>query len=849
MVSRLVMTAGKGISDRPLCTTLLLAVLAAVFLSGCQRPTSPDAVALQIRQEIRTGKLEAAQRDAEAALAKYQTDVEWAARFRILEARILIMRGSLSESLQLSEQSLPHSLERTDTEVERKMVQGLAHDYLQQFDAADRAISEAENLGAAIDSSLLGAVAQTRGILEVDRKNFARATAAFRSAAAIGRKRNLPRAELDALANLGYVAMTQEHYDEAVDAFRAALAKSRLIGAADVEAKTLGNLGWNYSAVGDFENAETFLAEAQTKAGQAGLAGDQTYWLNSLAAVYFQQHRYQEARSTARTALELADKQDDKNTLTTCLNTASEIALATGHLDEAERFNLRAAEIENAGLDQFGINRSQLITGQIETGKKHYQPAEASFRKVLADPKAETPLKWEAHARLAEMYAAQGRPAKANHEFEIAIRTFEDARKSVQREEFRVSFLSSAIEFYDAYVNFLIDQKRPLDSLKTADLSRAQSLELGLSSSNNSVSGPDSRTVSRFVAPSNPQDTARQLSATLLFYWLGEKKSWLWAVTPTKTSLFPLPPSAEIDATVRNYRDSFTGPRDQLESGNAEGRKLYATLVQPAEKLIANDSRVVILPDGTLNSLNFETLIVAGSKPEDKAHYWIEDVTIVTANSFALLSPSLFGAPPKDGRLLLIGDALAASPDFPPLPQGGKEVGLLENYFTSSQRLELTGANATATHFLSSEPEKFSYLHFATHGTASRLRPLESAVILSPEGDSFKLYARDVVRHPLSAYLVTISACNGAGTKSYAGEGLVGLSWAFLRAGAHNVIAGLWEVSNASTPQLMDELYKGLRAGEDPATALRKAKLHLVHSTGNYRKPFYWAPFLLYSGS
>jgi CHAT domain-containing protein len=107
----------------------------------------------------------------------------------------------------------------------------------------------------------------------------------------------------------------------------------------------------------------------------------------------------------------------------------------------------------------------------------------------------------------------------------------------------------------------------------------------------------------------------------------------------------------------------------------------------------------------------------------------------------------------------------------------------------------------------------------------------------------------DVVRHPLTAYLVTISACNGAGTKSYAGEGLVGLSWAFLRAGAHNVIAGLWEVSNASTPQLMDELYKGIHAGEDPATALRKAKLTLVHSSGNYRKPFYWAPFLLYSGS
>jgi CHAT domain-containing protein len=321
-------------------------------------------------------------------------------------------------------------------------------------------------------------------------------------------------------------------------------------------------------------------------------------------------------------------------------------------------------------------------------------------------------------------------------------------------------------------------------------------------------------------------------------------------ITPAEIIARPLLNSDQIDAAVKGYRQTLVlDPRDPLDTQNADGKKLYATLIEPVQELIPRNSRVVILPDGSLNSLNFETLIVPGSKPQDKPHYWIEDATITTANSLALLSRASLGAPPMDGRLLVVGDVLAASTDFPPLPQASKEVGLLRNYFSSAQRLELTGANATATRFLSSQPEKFSYLHFATHGTASRTRPLESAVILSPDGDSYKLYARDVVKHPLTAYLVTISACNGAGTKSYAGEGLVGLSWAFLRAGAHNVIAGLWEVSNASTPQLMDELYKGLRAGEDPASALRKAKLALVHSNGNYRKPFYWAPFLLYSGS
>lgn len=116
------------------------------------------------------------------------------------------------------------------------------------------------------------------------------------------------------------------------------------------------------------------------------------------------------------------------------------------------------------------------------------------------------------------------------------------------------------------------------------------------------------------------------------------------------------------------------------------------------------------------------------------------------------------------------------------------------------------------------------------------------------EEDSFKLYARDIIHHPLRAELVTVSTCRSAGTRAYSGEGLVGLSWAFVRAGAHNVIGALWDVSDASTPQLMDELYGELKKGETPDAALRHAKLTLLRS-GTFRKPFYWAPFQLYTGS
>jgi CHAT domain-containing protein len=163
---------------------------------------------------------------------------------------------------------------------------------------------------------------------------------------------------------------------------------------------------------------------------------------------------------------------------------------------------------------------------------------------------------------------------------------------------------------------------------------------------------------------------------------------------------------------------------------------------------------------------------------------------------------------------------------------------------------EFTGPQATPAAYLSSNPAQYAYIHFVSHAVASRMDPLDSAIILSggnQSGDSFKLYARDIMQHPIDARLVTISACYGSGSRSYAGEGLVGLSWAFLRAGAHSVIGALWEVSDDSTPRLMDSLYKDMENGLPPAIALRNAKLALLHSRSRFNLPFYWASFQIYT--
>ncbi len=235
--------------------------------------------------------------------------------------------------------------------------------------------------------------------------------------------------------------------------------------------------------------------------------------------------------------------------------------------------------------------------------------------------------------------------------------------------------------------------------------------------------------------------------------------------------------------------------------------------------------------------------------PGAKLHYLIDDLTFSSAPSLAMLAAAGPIANAEE-RMLLFGDPVSPSQDFPALPMFPFEMSQIEGHFAPAQLSVFAGQQATPEAYLASQPRQFSYIHFVTHAVASRTDPLDSAIILSnstTQGDSYKLYARDIIQHPIDAKLVTISACYGSGTRAYAGEGLVGLSWAFLQAGAQEVIGALWEVSDDSTPRLMDNLYQGLASGDSPAVALRHAKLTLVHSQGEFRLPFYWASFQLYS--
>jgi CHAT domain-containing protein len=196
---------------------------------------------------------------------------------------------------------------------------------------------------------------------------------------------------------------------------------------------------------------------------------------------------------------------------------------------------------------------------------------------------------------------------------------------------------------------------------------------------------------------------------------------------------------------------------------------------------------------------------------------------------------------------LLIGDPNSTDEHFPKLPYAAKEISLVKGHFPQGDVTGYQEGAAVPAVYETSPLDGFSYIHFTAHASANLETPLDSAIILSGANGTNKLTARDVLKYPLNAELVTLSACRGAGAKTYAGEGLVGFMWAFFQSGAHNIIAGLWDVSDESTPQLMDSLYAGIAQGKPPADALRLAKLSLIKANTTWSLPYYWAPFQLYS--
>ncbi len=850
---------------------------------------------------LQHGQVSQSQDQAAQAYRRYRSsNPAWAWKFLILEAQAALERGLNDDVLKLLK-SEPLPSDQPDVAIPALMLAGVANVNKHNFREAERPLAQAAKLCDTSVLTICGYVLQARGLLASEQSDSPSAERLYQLSLSFARAHGDSFLESNSLLNLGAESLAQGRYDEAIDRSEAGYHVAKAADAGILELDTLGNIGWAYYKLGDADRALERFLNAEKRAAEFGDVADQGVWLTNAGYVYLDAHNPALAEQHFRRALQIEQGPgvDSKENIYNALRALARVAVQTGD-PEASQYAERALAIARESGNQVDELYPRLVQGQVAARRGDVAGAESVFRAVEQDKI------W------ARLYEDDKRSDSADREYRSALATFEAARDSVRHEDSQLSFLTNASRIYDDYVHFLVARGRTDDALRWADYSRARTLAEGLGLlAKGSSSGPP---------PLNPRQIARRAEGTVLFYWLGEKQSYLWAITPQKTGLFALPPGAEIEAAVQRYRKVLGGPQDVLGAADQDGRWLYRTLIAPAQALLgarpsaakanlaapkgASDSealavslkrypdtrpsaKVFVIPDGSLNNLNFETLLVSEAQPsepklseprlsEPKLHYWIEDVTISNASSLRVLGAARANKEKRDRRLLLVGNSVAPNPRYPELPKAAAQMESVARHFPAARQRILARGQATPAAYLASSPEQFSYIHFVAHGTASRLSPLDSAIVLSKiapsktalsktalsntapskfesttgdaQTDSFKLYARDIIRHPLRADLVTISACYGVGERAYSGEGLVGLSWAFLRAGAHNVVAALWEVTDASTEQLMDKFYDELDKGAGPDVALRAAKLSLLRG-GGFRKPFYWAPFQLYAGS
>jgi CHAT domain-containing protein len=777
-------------------------------------------------------------------------DAGWAMSFCLLEAEILTYQGRRPDVIALLTSGDVSYPAVGDPAIKRNLLLGFAHARLGQVQQSDSELREARRLSDSSNSPLIGEVLRTEAEIQVYRDHLPAAADLFRKSLEAARQRGDTYLEASDLLNLGYVALDMEHYDEAVVLLNQAADFAAPIQARAVSEAALGNLGVAYFNLGDYEKALSNFQQAEEKAKQIGTTSAQVDWLWDAGTTYYKLDNLQEAKRCFEQSLKAALAIDNREEIAGVNTELGFLLYQQGQFDSAREHGDAAIRAARQSDDKAAELEPRFLEARLAALQTNVADAERILMQVDRDS-ADTPsLQWEVENSIGDFYMAKHQLRQAELWYRKSIDLFETQRDAVKDEELKLPFFANGDALYRDYADLLIASQKPVEALQFLDLGRARTLEEGLD--------PTKREPAKGIKSAswkngmNPQEVARRLNAVILFYSLGPQQSRLWAVTSNGTRLFTLPDQAEIDARVRRYQRSILRSSDPLRDANEDALALYNTLVAPAASAIPKGSRVFIIPDGSLNSLNFETLLTPAA---GGIHYWIENVTVTNSNSIRLLSRrnSNFTAPgPVTKNLLLIGNPVPPSPDLENLPNAPAEVDDITKHFPSDRRTVLTQAAAVPDAYAANHPDRFSYIHFVAHGTASQLSPLDSAVVLSAfpgHPDSFKLYARDIVRHPLHAQLVTISACYGSGQRTYAGEGLVGLSWAFLRAGSHNVIGALWQANDASTPLLMDRLYTELQNGSGPDAALHNAKLSLVHSDGVYRKPLYWGAFQLYAGS
>jgi CHAT domain-containing protein/Tfp pilus assembly protein PilF len=681
---------------------------------------------------------------------------------------------------------------------------------------------------------------------------------ALRLARQIGDRTN----EAQIMSNLGDLLREQGHFGEAMSLLDQARTLTLATRDATILHRILINLGRSAIGVGDAAAARPPLERALEIGDSLGDPRVRAMALNNLSVVARLERDPRGAERLATRALTTATAAGDSSLAHDAATTLGELAFDRADFEAADRWFLRAASAGEVGASQQGGDILNL--GSVAALRGRLDEAEAHFRRALEQSeRSHTPdLAWRALLGLGDVAERRGADAAALAFDRQAATMIEDLRAAQGSERPSVALLGRRLFAFEALIHlFTRLQPRYPDSAYVAEAfhwserSRARAfLDLV------AASGGDAGRIAPLTLP-EAQALLPSDKDALLSYSVGDSSTSLWVLTRRAWKHVSLPPRGALRVRIETLRRGLADPvTADARATHAAARALYRALIEPALPMLKGVEHLIVAPDGALALLPFEALLATDADrdgPPPRGAYLVEHYAVSYTPSASALAARA-GATRANG-IVALGDpaftsdsgsaAVGTAPKLPRLPDTAAEIVALSSLAAGRPIEVLTGRDATRERLLASPGLPVAALiHVATHGVANEVEPERSglwmAVTPGATGPGF-LSVSDILALKLEAGLVTLSACETGLGRLERGEGVMGLTRAFMAAGARSVMVSLWKVNDRSTSLLMERFYRGLlKDGAPGATALARAKRALLEHPET-RSPFYWAPFVL----
>ncbi|MEM6400353.1 MAG: CHAT domain-containing tetratricopeptide repeat protein [Cyanobacteria bacterium P01_D01_bin.116] len=691
------------------------------------------------------------------------------------------------------------------------------------------------------------------------------------------------------LGNLAIAYKTLGNYAQAIKANQQSLKIIQELGNHKNEAKVLNNLGNTYEALGDYEKAIASYNKSLKIARKINNTKDEVIALNNLGQVYANQGKYQQAIATFKNSLKISSSiKDIRGQASTLINLGS-----THHvsykLDKAKENYQQSLKLSRQVKDKQRELEALGSLGLAYEDLKNYSQAIDYLKKSLTiaqqigDPEAQA----MGLNNLAHAFKSAGKFAEAEKTLRDAIKLLDEMRPGLS-DTYKVSIFDTQAHSYNLLQQILIAANKPEKALEATEKGRARAfveLLAGRFSDDKKSINAKSPSIDKIRA------IAKEQNATLVEYsivpdddfkFLGKQRGrgaelFIWIVKPSGEIAFrkvDLKPLWEHNLTLDDLvsasrclvvgifchqrRQNLTKLGEEKNSKYIGLRKLHKYLIEPITDLLPKnpDERVIFIPQESLFLTPFAALQDAQGK------YLIEKHTILTAPAIQVLDLTRKQKNRLEKQNLAnLKPLIVGNPIMPKVSLNGNETKQLAvlpeaeaEAIKIAQMLKqkaMIGVQATKAN-VKKQLSQANLIHLATHGlleyrssdTSSSLKGLgiPGAIALAPsENDDGLLTAAEIFDLRLVASLVVLSACD-TGVGRITGDGVIGLSRAFISAGTPSILVSLWSVPDDQTKLLMIDFYQELQQNPDKATALRKAMLKRMQLSP---EPLDWAGFTL----